>query len=218
MTSDMPKSWQEMGDEFHLMIGQCIAVWAEADDELFRIFRDCVGPYEQCAIIYYRMPGLDARLGCTTELVASIFPKPARKSGGHPHVGVKEWQKIQSAFRDLLSVRRRIAHHPVGIRMEPGRTRPIKNFNKTALAKYGLGAESWFEIYTSEHEQLRAGDEIKGLDLDDLKKHLANVTHLRDDLRNFYFAHLANISPLAKPSRPEIQPLLAKLKQENPRM
>lgn len=195
--SGPPKSWQELGDEFHLMIGTCIAAWAEVDNELFRIFRDCVGPYEQCAIIYYRMPGLDVRLSCTGEIVESIFPKPARKSGGHPHSGVTKWKAIQKTFQKLLSVRRRIAHHPVGIRMRPGRFAPLKSLNQNALTRYGLGAESWFEIYTSEHEQLRDGDEIKGLDLDDLKKHLSDVTHLRDALRQFFFAELASTKPAA---------------------
>jgi hypothetical protein len=216
MVSEKPSNWQELGDEFHLMIGNCIAAWAEVDDELFRIFRDCVGPYEQCAIVYYRMPGLDVRLGCTSELVESVFPKPERRSGGHPHESVKRWRKVQGTFLDLLSVRRRIAHQPVGVRMSfPKRLVHLKSLNKTALERYGLGADSWLEIYMSERERVRAGKEIPGLDLNALKTHLSDVVRLRDSLRDFFFAHLAKIAPDAKPSRPEIQPLLAKLKPKN---
>jgi hypothetical protein len=40
---------------FFEILGRCIVAWAHVDDELFRVFRDCVGPTEQCAIIYYRL-------------------------------------------------------------------------------------------------------------------------------------------------------------------
>jgi hypothetical protein len=63
------------------------------DDELFRIFRDCVGPYEQSAIIYYRTPTLNARLGLTEEIVQSVLPKRPKKSGGHYHPSVKAWNR-----------------------------------------------------------------------------------------------------------------------------
>ena len=47
----------------------------------------------------------------------------------------------------------------------------------------------------SEHEQLRSGDEIKGLELADLKQHLQNITHLRDTLRRFFFDDLTAPKP-----------------------
>jgi hypothetical protein len=64
---------QRASDYFYMMVGRCIAEWAKVDDELFRIFRDCVGPYEQCAIIYYRTPSLSVRLELTDEIIKSIF-------------------------------------------------------------------------------------------------------------------------------------------------
>jgi hypothetical protein len=47
---------QREADEFHMMLGYCIAAWADVDDLLFRIFRECIGPHLQCAIIYYKTP------------------------------------------------------------------------------------------------------------------------------------------------------------------
>jgi hypothetical protein len=58
-----------------MMVGYCIAAWADVDEQLFRIFQDCVGPLEQSAIIYYKTPGLDARFTLTNEIVRSILPK-----------------------------------------------------------------------------------------------------------------------------------------------
>jgi hypothetical protein len=83
MAREQKKSWQELGDEFYIMIGQCIAAWAQVDDELFRIFRSCLGPYEQSAIIYYRTPGLDARFGLTDEIVRSVLPERPNPALGH---------------------------------------------------------------------------------------------------------------------------------------
>src|SRR5271163_2220003 len=137
------KSWQELGDEFHLMVGYCIAAWARIDDELFRIFRACVGPYKQSAIIYYRTPGLDMRLGLTDELVLSVLPKKDRKSGGHDHPSVKAWKAAKSGFSDLLAIRRRIAHHPAEVKTAPyGRDHRLGWDPSPAVS---------FEIYASQH-------------------------------------------------------------------
>ena len=107
---------QKAADDFHMMIGYCIAEWAKVDDELFRIFRDGVGPYEQSAIIYYRTPTLNARLGLTDEIVQSVLPKRPKKSGGHYHPSVKAWKVAIEGFCNLLAIRRRIAHQPISIR------------------------------------------------------------------------------------------------------
>jgi hypothetical protein len=198
MTKPVPKSWQELGDEFHMMIGYCIGEWAQVDDELFRIFRDCVGAYEQSAIIYYRMPGLDVRLGCTDELIESIFPKPERKSGGHPHEHVKKWREIKKTFNDLLAIRRRIAHHPIEIHTYGDRRTPLKSVNKDALSKYPSNAESWFALYVSQHEELRVGKSVPALSMKDLKEHLKGVVHLRDALRHFFLNELMSTKPQSK--------------------
>ena len=111
----------QLSQQFHMMVGFCIAEWARIDDHLFNIFHQCVGaPLKQCAIIYYRTPGLDLRLGLTDEIVKSVLPVPARKSGGQSHPLVKEWASLQKDIRELLTTRRRIAHHPVTVRVAVG--------------------------------------------------------------------------------------------------
>ena len=73
---------------------------------LFRIFQDCVGPDLQCAIIYYKTPGLEARFSLTDEIVRSVLPK--KRPGGHDHPSVKVWDNAIKVRHDLLSMRRRI--------------------------------------------------------------------------------------------------------------
>ena len=116
MSESKTKPGQAASDEFHMMLGYCIAAWADVDDLLFRIFRDCIGPYEQCAIIYYKTPGLEARFSLTDEIVRSVLPK--KKPGAHDHPSVKAWDKAIKPRQDLLSQRRRLAHHPVTMRIE----------------------------------------------------------------------------------------------------
>jgi hypothetical protein len=175
-------------DEFYCMIGQCIAEWAKVDDELFGIFRDCVGPYDQCAIIYYRIPGLDARFGLTDEIVRSVLPKT--ESGEQPHPRLKAWTKAIKGYQNLLGVRRRIAHQPVDMKMDlrgrpSGMNQMIGNFQFNALAF--APARSWFEIYVNQHEGLRSKEsDSKPLLLSDLKKHLLDVNSLFGHLMIFY--------------------------------
>jgi hypothetical protein len=161
-----------------MMVGRCIAEWAKVDDELFRIFRDCVGPYEQCAIIYYRTPGLDVRLHLTEEIVKSVLPKTQRKSGGHDHPSVTAWKAVAKDFRDLLGTRRRLAHHPVAV--QHGSIWPL-NLDLS----YMLAPPSWFEINVSQNEQLKSG-ELPALKVHDLEVHLTAVTAIRDRLRHFF--------------------------------
>jgi hypothetical protein len=69
------KGYDATRNEFYMMIGYCIAEWAGIDDELFRIFQHCTGAKEQqAAIIYYRTPGLNVRLGLVDEIVRSVLP------------------------------------------------------------------------------------------------------------------------------------------------
>jgi hypothetical protein len=126
-------------------IGKCIAAWARVDDELFQVFRHCVGPLEQSAIIYYRTPGLETRLALTDELVESVLPKRERKSGGHDPLEVGAWKNACASFRTLLATRQRIAHHPVAVRQEPFR----------AAMPVGR-TPSWYEIYVRGNGQLRS--------------------------------------------------------------
>lgn len=201
MPTPTEKRWNELADEFHMMLGHCIAVWAEVDDELFRIFRHCVGPYEQCSIIYYKTPGLNMRLGLTDELVRSILPKKTRKSGGHDHPDVKAWDKTKLGFGELLAVRRRIAHLPVEMRQV------APPFNNTMFAGAGMLAEPWFEINFSKHERMRNGTkETKPLKLADLTRHLVTTTVLRDQLSLFFQTVLAKHASPSPPQAPEPDP------------
>ncbi len=200
MSDGQSKSWQQLGDEFYLMMGQCIASWAQVDDALFRIFQACVGPPEQCAIIYYRQPGLDIRFGLTEEIVVSVLPKRERQSGGHDHPDVATWKDIVRTGKKLLETRRRIAHYPVMLHMvhiEPSRV--------------GEPPPAWFEIYVNQHERMRGRQsDIKPIHINDLSVHLLLTMELQGRFNRFFFEILANYveasplqtSPLQPPQSP----------------
>lgn len=195
MTGPESKTQQELADEFHMMVGYCIAKWARVDDELFQIFRDCIGPYEQSAIIYYRTPGLDLRFGLTSEIVMSILPKP-QKPGVHEHPSVKAWKTATDDFENLLSTRRRIAHQPV--KMETGRHQFAGPFNTTL---FNTLPPSWFEIYVNQHERLRKRSaKLPPLRIPDLKSHLIAVDSLAQRLNHFYHTVLTKRAAESPPS------------------
>lgn len=174
MTDDAMKFYIEQDEQFHLWVGYCISQWSFVDDNLFLIFRDCVGPYDQCSIIYYRVPGLDARLSLTDEIVLSVLPQPERKNGGHSHKDVVAWEKAKKGFKDLLSVRRKIAHHPVvGVSYDPSDIVTSSD------------EEYWLEISPSQHERLRQKIDHKGLKIQDLKDHYKGVHDLANRLKSF---------------------------------
>src|SRR5207253_9378899 len=104
MSEEQPEAWQKLRDEFHMAMGYCIAAWARVDDELFRIFRDRLGPYNQSAIIYYRTPGLDSRLSLTDEIVKMTLLSSWERPENDPRP--KSWKAAIKDFRALLSVRR----------------------------------------------------------------------------------------------------------------
>jgi hypothetical protein len=154
--------WQRLGDEFFLMVGNCITEWARVEDALFNICWRCLGgSKETAAIVYYRTPSIDVRMSLTDELVKSVLPKRARKSGGHDHSDVKLWNDIETDFRDLQQPRNQIAHHPVTVQQ--------RRFS----ANDAVGTpifESWFEIYVSQAEQLRErSTRFKPMRVDDLR-------------------------------------------------
>jgi hypothetical protein len=164
--------------EFHMLVGYCIAEWATVDDELFRIFRDCVGPYEQCAIIYYRMPGLDMRFGLADEIVRSVLPR--KKPGGKDHASVRAWTTAIRGHGKLLSVRRRIAHQPIYLSVNV-----IAEQDDACLTAQTV--QTGFEIFVSSHEQLRERSaSLPPLNAKDLRKHLEEVRHLSSQLRRFF--------------------------------
>jgi hypothetical protein len=185
MTQDAPISPHDAGHEFFETLGRCISAWANVDDELFRIFRDCIGPYEQSAIIFYRTPGLDVRLALTEEIVLSVLPKTEKRSGAHPHVSVKAWNKLAAHFRELLSTRRRLAHHPVSVRYDRYFQFGVTPFG-TAPFYSGQQLDPHIEIHVGDHERLRdKAAELPALTIADLSSHLSSVRQLANGLNNF---------------------------------
>ena len=176
---------------FFETLGRCIAAWVTVDDELFRVFRDCLGPYEQSAIIFYRLPGLEPRLTLTDEIVASVLPKPERKSGGHDHESMKEWKVISKQFEKLLATRRRLAHQPVSLKYEWRYGVNEHSFGTEQL----LGNEppkmfpQRFAIHSvevGERERMRSrASDLKPLTERDLLVHLSNVRKLANNLNEF---------------------------------
>jgi hypothetical protein len=185
MTQPPSAEWPELSDEFHKMIGYCIAEWSRLEDELFQICRQCLKcPEEQAAIVYHRTPSVGGRLTLVDELVQFIMPKPARKSGGHPHDDLKLWNELVKKFRELSKTRSRIAHQPVTAR--------VTHFS----AGHPIGqplVKSGFEIYVSYQEQLRgnSAEPPPPLGVNDLKTHHGDVTRLRGALQRF----LAHVLP-----------------------
>jgi hypothetical protein len=176
MSGTSPQSPKERADNFYLLIGHCIANWAQADEQLFYICRECIGPYEQSAIIYYRTPGMDIRLNLVDELVKSVLPKRKRKSGGHDHPLVKQWNDIVAGIKNLLSVRRRIAHQPV---------QTTANL-LLLFANPSAFNENAFRISPSDHEKLREKEsDVSPIVIDDLREHLLAVDEFTQRLRGF---------------------------------
>jgi hypothetical protein len=174
MSDKKLKSFAESAEEFHAAMGRCIATWAVADQVLFEIFQYCVGPPKQCAIIFYKQPGLDQRLTLTTEIVLSLLPQPTKKDGGHPHLGAKAWKEIDKKFHDLLAVRRRIAHQNVraDTTHEQAEMETIVRFAFEILPGYG--------------EQLRGrSDDHAPLGIDALIRHDQDVARLVQALFRF---------------------------------
>src|SRR5215469_12623611 len=98
--------WQKTGDEFMLMLGNCVTEWSNVEHWLFNICLRCLGCHPvKAAIVYYRTPNIEARLSLTDELVQATLPRPERKSGGHPHADLKLWREIEAEFRVLLPIR-----------------------------------------------------------------------------------------------------------------
>ena len=111
----------EEAREFFELLGRCIAVWANADDELFRIFRECFGPrYKQSAIIFSRIQTLSGRLDLTHEIVRSLLPQRPKRSGSHEHGSVAKWKEVYVEYNELLETRARLAHQSLGPANGPG--------------------------------------------------------------------------------------------------
>jgi hypothetical protein len=156
----MPPSQLMPSEEFYLWVGRCITAWAKVEEHLFDICQKSLNTStEKAAIVYYRTPTLDTRINLVDELVRSSLPKRDRKSGGHDHPDVQEWDDIRKAIGALLHTRRRIAHHPVADRSIEGQLGLLSDM-------------SWIELYMSDAERLRGRDgDLKPLPVDNLSAH-----------------------------------------------
>jgi hypothetical protein len=196
MSDQSPERLQQLGDEFVLMIGNCITQWASVEDELFEVCLACLGCIrERAAIVYYRTPTIDTRLTLADELVRTVLPRRKPRSGAHDPPDLKAWTTIQKDFRDRLRIRGRLAHQPVGQRMR--------------LSAFGVVigipfSESWFEVYVSQNEQLRERSaELQPLKIEDLRTHLADVIRVRDALHRFRHERLAkHVAAFVPPDPP----------------
>jgi hypothetical protein len=167
---------------FYMRVGECVTAWAEVEDELFRIFRYCVGPLKQCAIIYYRTPGLEVRFGLADEIVRSILP--SKQPGDKDHQSVKAWIEAKGDYQALLTFRRRVAHQPVQFR--EGEVYTILTAPDLYAMPDLLGTPPWLEIATSEHEALREKPPGQPITVEHLLAHKVSVVRLRDRLNRFY--------------------------------
>jgi hypothetical protein len=163
---------------FHMYVGFCITAWALIEEQLFKICTFSLATSAgQAAIVYYRTPSLDARLSLVSELVTNMLPQKERPNGGREHPAVIRWNELSKNVRDLLTIRRRIAHHPVSAR-------------HTLDKKDGIGEldlKTWLEIYMSQEEQLRGRDKnLKPLKEDHLTIHYLDVAGLSRKLGAFY--------------------------------
>lgn len=176
-----PKTTQEVANDFHMMIGYCIAEWAKVEDELFRVCHAALRcPKEQAATVYYRTPQLEARLTLTDEVVRAVLPK--HKPGDHPHDDLKFWIDVLKQVRDLVPTRNRIAHHPVEVRHAAF---------YADVSYLDVPPDSWFEIYESQNEQLRGRSAGKSpLLVEDLRAHLTLTGGVSSLLHRFYYDRL----------------------------
>jgi hypothetical protein len=168
----------ETAHEFFELLGRAIVAWSYVDDELFRIFSECLyqGASEQAAIIFYRTPTLDARIKLTDEIVRSILPGRARRSGGHDHLSVKQWRSLLNEIEALLVIRRSLAHHPVSYTYE----RVLAETDTIDRPTLRL------ELKAGEYERLRTTSSKQSpVRREDILTHLTSVRQKAKDLNDF---------------------------------
>jgi hypothetical protein len=181
--------WGRAYGEFYTLVGRCIGEWAHLEERLFKCCHECLGPYEQSAIVYYKTPSLEARLTLVNELVTSVLPK--HKPGEHPHQFVKIWDQLIKDIHKLLPVRRRVAHQPIS---------EISNYLGYLSVVVGM-EDPVFHVYGSRHERTRAKEaESKPLFKKDLEGHLKKLDGLTLRLDQFYEMLLARPAKSAPPS------------------
>lgn len=204
--ADDPKTWADLHEakqaRFYQLMGKCVSAWAFADEELFKIFCDCMGPYEQSAIVYYRIQSLATRMALTDEIVKSVLPRPPKKNGEHLNdPSLKSWKFVREEFTKLLGERSRIAHQQVHVMIA------ASAIDENGDVAEGADLTTAFEIYASIHERLRETGSVNmadyaktGLTTADLEAHYASVRGVTDALRSFRKETLQKL-PLGLPQR-----------------
>ena len=124
-----------------------------------------------------------------------LFRSKTRIDGGHDHLDVKRWSKLEGEFRNLLHVRRRIAHHPVAVEGDRWfgfaeaaefSSEMIGSFGFASLYSGGSISPPELKIKVGEQERHRSNAaSLPALSLVDLKQHLAQVRVLSNDLNEF---------------------------------
>jgi hypothetical protein len=122
------------------------------------------------------MPGLDARINTTDEIVRSVLPKV--NPGDKPCADLAEWKEMHRTAVELLGVRRRIAHHQVHLSVY------LDDNENTQLGP--------FEVFASYQERLRGRvQDDSGLDADALRIHHTKIEKLCSQLATFRKGPLA---------------------------
>jgi hypothetical protein len=176
LAADTSKTLQEIGDEFHMMMGYCIAEWSKVENAVYKLCQYCIGYPEHTAIIYLRTPTLDSRLKLVDELVRLELPKKKKKNGGHDHKDVELWSKLIADVGKLLKARNMIAHQPV----------VISRNSLHIMWETGIITKENALLYTRNEEILRDNrKKIETLGIEDLRKHLTATIMISQRFREF---------------------------------
>ena len=181
-----------------MFLGMCITEWANIEAEIFEIFNSVLGTdLRHSAILFYSTPTLETRLALCTELLATVFPSPEKKDGGHKHRDHKTWDSLLVAIRKEMPIRNRLAHSPVAPYIQDKATNWYEYFS--------LGRAINFRLYTpleKKHRSRHASD--APIELEDLKRHLKAVAGLVGELQRFRLAlreHTAKLRLRPQPSQ-----------------
>jgi hypothetical protein len=159
-------------DEFYKLIGISITQWAHVEDYLFMICQKCLRNrrYDLASIVYYRTPQLDSRIKLVDELIKANLPSRQKKNGGHDDIDVLEWLRVRKQLEDLLTFRRRIAHHPMRAHIDAD-----------------LDDEYNIRIEQSFAEDLRGkGEALPQIKQCDIERHIVAVQSATGRLRHFH--------------------------------
>ena len=148
------------GDPFYAVVGRCIAAWSDVEKRVFEICSHLMRcDLDVVAIVYYRTPSLDARLTLTDEFVKLRLQG---SFGPRPDPAVKAWNELRSRITSLLSVRNRLAHHPVST---------SKIIVENSLSDRGQVRQELFILHNSMSEQ----ETLRGRKIDQQPLYLGDL-------------------------------------------